>query len=80
MLTILKIFFFFILLVFIGGFISRYLIGRYFRNIRDNIHNQYNEKQKERQKDGDVTINSKKRNKKHFDKDDGEYVDYEEVE
>jgi len=80
MLTLVKIFFFFILLVFIGGFISRYLLGRYFKNIRDNYNQQFQQKNQEKKKEGDVYINPDDRqDKKHFKKDDGEYVDYEEV-
>ncbi len=80
MLTLIKIFFFFILLVFIGGFISRYLLGRYFKNIRDNFNQQYQQNAQENKQKGDVYIDpDARRNKKHFKKDDGEYIDYEEV-
>jgi len=40
----------------------------------ENQQNQYNQ-----QKEGDVTINTKPSKEKKFDKNDGEYVDYEEV-
>ena len=80
MVTLLKIFFFFILLVFVGGFISRYLLGRYFKKMRDKMNQQYHEKQNQRRNEGDVTINpNSKKNKKHFKDDDGEYIDYEEL-
>ena len=80
MLTLLKIFFFFILLVFVGGFISRYLLGRFFKKMRDRMNQQYNQKENERTREGDVYIDPKpKGNKKHFKEDDGEYVDYEDI-
>ncbi|MFP4448950.1 MAG: DUF4834 family protein [Bacteroidales bacterium] len=80
MLTLIKIFFFFILIVFIVGFISRYLLGRYFKNLRDNMNQQYQNNQKKNKREGDVYIKwSDKKNKKHFKKDEGEYIDYEEL-
>ncbi|MFO8236278.1 MAG: DUF4834 family protein [Bacteroidales bacterium] len=80
MLTLIKIFFFFILIVFVVGFISRYLLGRYFKNIRDNMNKQYRESHQRSKREGDVSINwTSKKNKKHFKKDEGEYIDYEEL-
>jgi hypothetical protein len=39
----------------------------------------FNNTQKNRKQDGDVTIDFNPSNKKHFSKGSGEYVDYEEI-
>ncbi|MFP4620187.1 MAG: hypothetical protein ACLFM7_02675 [Bacteroidales bacterium] len=80
MLTLLKIFLFFVILVFVGGLISRYLLKRFFRNVQQNIHNQYSTEQKKK-KEGKVTIeyDKKRGGRKKFSKDQGDYVDYEEM-
>ena len=81
MLTLFKIFAFFVILVFVGGLISRYLLKRFFKNMQQNIHNQYRGQDQQQKKEGKVTIeyDKKKSRKKKFRNDQGDYVDYEEV-
>ena len=80
MLTLIKIFLFFVILVFLGGFIVRYLLKRFFRNMQKNIYNQYREQDKQK-KEGKVTIeyNKKESRRKKYGKDQGDYIDYEEI-
>jgi hypothetical protein len=80
MLTLLKIFLFFVILVFIGGLISRYLLKRFFKNMQQNMRDP-DQQRTNQKKEGKVTIkyNKKKRGGKKFRKDQGDYVDYEEV-
>ena len=81
MLTLLKIFLFFVIMVFVGGLISRYLLKKFFKNINQNIYDQYKGQEKQT-KEGKVTIeyDKKSRRGKKFNKDQGDYIDYEEVE
>ena len=80
MLTLLKIFLFFVMLVFLGGILSRYLLKRFFKNMQQNMRDPYQQRTN-RKKEGKVTIeyDKKKRRGKKFRKDQGDYVDYEEV-
>ncbi|MGM0531487.1 MAG: DUF4834 family protein [Bacteroidota bacterium] len=80
MLTLIKIFFFFVVMVFVGGLISRYLLKRFFKNMQQNIHNQH-KTQEQQKKEGKVTIEYDKKRKsgKKFRNDQGDYVDYEEI-
>ena len=80
MLTLLKIFLFFVMLVFLGGILSRYLLKRFFKNMQQNMRDPY-QQGTNRKKEGKVTIeyDKKKRRGKKFRKDQGDYVDYEEV-
>ena len=58
-------------------FFSRFILRAYVKNMQQNFENQknqYNQKQ-----EGDVTINHRKGKDKKFTKDDGDYVDYEEI-
>ena len=43
------------------------------------MNQQYKEKTRQNKREGDVFIKSNNKRKKHFKKDEGEYVDYEEV-
>ena len=80
MITLIKIFFFFVLLVFVGGMVARYFMRRFVRKMQDNM-NQPNQGQTERKKEGKVTIeyDRDKKGKKRYKSDQGEYIDYEEV-
>ena len=75
-----------ILLFFVFSFISRLFLGRIFRNFRKNMNQQYHNEQEEQKPEGHVTIKdsstkSKQRKKQSKRKNDqGEYVDYEEIE
>ena len=80
MITLIKIFFFFVLLVFVGGMIARYLMRRFFRKMQDNMR-QNTQSKSERTKEGKVTIeyDKKKKGRKKYKGEQGEYVDYEEL-
>jgi len=80
MITLIKIFFFFVLLVFVGGMVARYFMRRFFRKMQNNM-NQHTQGQTERNKEGKVTIEYEKdkKGKKRYKGDQGEYIDYEEV-
>ena len=80
MLTLLKIFLFFVVLVFVGGMVGRYLLKRFFKNVQQNMNDPYSTQDK-RKKEGKVTIeyDKKRRSGKKYDKDQGDYIDYEEV-
>lgn len=71
----------FILILFIIFFliriITRYVLRSYFKNMQRNFENQQN--QHNRKKEGDVTINTKPRKEKKIDNDEGDYVDFEEL-
>jgi hypothetical protein len=79
MLTLLKIFLFFVILVFVGGLIGKYLLKRFFKNMQQNMYNQTG--REEKKKEGKVTIeyNNKKNRNKRYRNDQGDYIDYEEI-
>ena len=81
MLTLLKIFLFFVILVFVGGLISRYLLKRFFKKMQQNMHDPYGAREKQK-KEGKVTIEYDKKQKqgKKYRNDQGDYIDYEEIE
>lgn len=57
------------------------LLGKVlFPSASKNKFRQNNQSNYDRKKEGDVTIHHNKKDKKLFDKDSGEYVDYEDVE
>ena len=69
--------FFKLLFLFLLGYYLFRLLGFLFRprKSQSNQHFQQNNHRKE----GDVSINLKQEQKKHISKDDGDYIDYEEV-
>lgn len=71
----------FLLILFVIYFIirlfTRFVLGSYIKNMQRNFENQqYNNNKK---KEGDVTINTKPKSDKKIDKDEGDYIDYEEI-
>ena len=65
------------LIYFIIRIFTRYIFRSYFKKMQRNFEgqrNQYNNK-----KEGDVTINTKSCKGKKIDKNDGDYIDYEEI-
>jgi hypothetical protein len=71
----------FILIVFLIFFILKFIVQYFLRSFLKNMQKnsgdqqtQYNQK-----KEGDVTINSKPKTGKKIDKDEGDYIDYEEM-
>ena len=56
---------------------TRYIFRSYFKKMQGNFENQQN--QHNNKKEGDVTINTKSGKGKKIDKDEGDYVDYEEI-
>lgn len=65
------------LIYFIVRIFTRYIFRSYFKNMQRNFGNQQN--QHNNKKEGDVTINTKSGKGKKIDKDEGDYVDYEEI-
>lgn len=58
--------------------VTRFLFRSYAKKMRNNFENQqqnYNQK-----KEGDITIKTNHNDRKKIDKDEGDYVDFEEVE
>lgn len=80
--ALLKFFFIVVLIVFALGFVFRMLLGRAFHNFQKNMHQQYRQNQQKQKKEGEVTIQdtTRNKNKKKFKDDQGDYIDYEEVE
>ncbi len=67
-----------LVIYFVIRVFTRFLFRSFANRMRNNFENQqqsYNQK-----KEGDVTINNKHQNSKKIDKDEGDYVDFEEVE
>ena len=65
------------LVFFILKFIAQYFLRSFLKNMQKNSRDQqtqYNQK-----KEGDVTINTKAKTGKKIDKDEGDYIDYEEI-
>jgi len=58
--------------------VARFLLRSFVKNVNRNFEDQQKKYRKE--KEGDVTINAKPRGNKKIDKDEGVYVDYEELE
>ncbi len=71
----------FLLILFIIFFIvrifTRYVFRSYVKNMKRNFENQQNKNNNK--KEGDVTINTKPKTGKKIDKDEGDYVDFEEI-
>jgi len=71
----------FLLIIFVVFFIirlfTRYVLRSYVKNMQQNFNNQQN--QNNNKKEGDVTINTKPKAGKKIDKDEGDYVDFEEI-
>lgn len=71
----------FLLILFIIFFIirllTRFVLGSYIKNMKRNFENQQNHSNN--RKEGDVTINTKPKTDKKIDKDEGDYIDYEEI-
>lgn len=65
------------LIYFIVRIFTRYIFQSYFKKMQGNFENQQN--QHNNKKEGDVTINTKSGKGKKIDKDEGDYVDYEEI-
>ena len=69
--------FFKLLFLFSLGYFFFKLLGALFRPTKRQSQQQF--RQERYRKEGDVSINLNQEKKKHMSKDDGDYVDYEEV-
>lgn len=73
----LKFLLIFLIVIYLLGYLGRIFINNWLRKMsnqaREN-HSNHN------QKEGDVTINMQKGSSKKINKNDGDYIDYEEVE
>lgn len=71
----------FLLILFIIFFVikifTRYILRSYLKNVKQNFENQQH--QSNTKKEGDVTINTKPDQSKKIEKDEGDYVDFEEI-
>ena len=67
-----------LIIFFIIRIFSRYMLRSYVNNMKRNYENQQD--QQNNKKEGDVTINTKQSKEKKIDSDEGDYVDYEEIE
>ena len=66
---------------YLTKFLSRYVLPLVLRNyVRKKMggHNQ-SQQYRKKTKEGKININQSRQQKKHFNKDEGEYVDFEEV-
>jgi len=63
----------------ISRFVIPFLFKRYAKNINENTGKRKNQNYRKK-KEGEVTIDYTPKEKKHFDKNSGEYIDFEEVE
>lgn len=72
----------FVLILFIIFFLirvfARYVLRSYVKNMQRNFNDRQN--QQSQKKEGDVTINTKSQKEKKIDRNEGDYVDYEEIE
>jgi len=66
-----------LIIYFIVKFFTRFILQRFFKKMQTNFESQQNQYQKK--EEGDVTIKTKSDKNKKIDKDEGDYVDYEEV-
>lgn len=62
---------------FLIRIITRYILRSYLKNVKQNFDNQQN--QRDQKKEGDVTVNTKADQSKIIKKDEGDYIDYEEI-
>jgi preprotein translocase subunit SecG len=71
----------FVLILFFVFFllriITRYILRSYLKNVKQNFDNQQNKH--DQKKEGDVTVNTKADQSKIIKKDEGDYIDYEEI-
>ncbi|MBI9067122.1 MAG: hypothetical protein JEZ09_07505 [Salinivirgaceae bacterium] len=72
----LKFLLIFFIVIYLLGFIGRMLIKNWLRKMGNHNESQSNDNRKE----GEVIINTNTKDSKKFNKTDGDYVDYEEVE
>jgi len=68
----------FLLIIFIIFFLVRVIVRFIFRSYVKNMQQNFENQQKNK-KEGEVTINTKPKTGKKIDKDEGDYVDYEEI-
>jgi hypothetical protein len=73
----LKFFLIFIAIVYLIGYVGRLFLSRWLKKMQN--PNNFQNNQQTVRPEGAVHINKKTSTKKHFDKQDGDYVDYEEV-
>lgn len=76
----LKIIVFIIVIFLVLRFFSRAVFSMFLGNLSDKMsQNQNNYYNKSRQREGDVIINSSRKNDKKYKINEGEYVDFEEI-
>ncbi|MFC2152578.1 hypothetical protein ACFLSE_08630 [Bacteroidota bacterium] len=65
------------LIYFIVRIFTRYVLRSYFKKMQRNFENQQNSYSNK--KEGDVTINTDPNKGKKIEKEEGDYIDYEEI-
>lgn len=76
----LKIIVFIIVIFLVLRFFSRAIVSMFLGNLSDRMSQaQNNSYDKSRQREGDVIINSSRKNDKKYKINEGEYVDFEEI-
>jgi len=60
-------------------YILPYFVKKGIKNMQEKMHDQYREQQRSERKEGEVTIEKNQEDKKNSHPDEGEYVDFEEV-
>ena len=76
MITFLKVILIFVIIFYLIKFVFRYFIQKFLNNHNTNTKDFYNSKEK---KEGEVTVEKTEQKKKIHSKDEGEYVDFEDV-
>ncbi len=65
----------------VGRIVIPFLLGGFVKKVNNQVRQQQEEalRQKKTKKDGEVTVNYSPKKEKNFGKDDGDYVDFEEI-
>jgi len=66
-----------LIIFFIIRIFTRYILQSYFKNMQKNFEDQ--QRQYQQKKDGDITVENRPDSNKKFDKNEGDYIDYEEI-
>ncbi|MFH2095936.1 MAG: DUF4834 family protein [Bacteroidota bacterium] len=69
----------FIVVSYVLSLIFRFIIRRYFRKVQNNFEQQQQNYRSAGKKEGEITIEKKPEKEKKFDSDEGEYIDFEEI-
>ena len=68
-----------VLVYYLAKWITSLIYPYLFKKYQKDQQSQYNNTRNKKKKEGEVTIDYTPKNDKQFDKDSGDYIDYEEV-